>query len=226
MACAGRCASAVRRDELLQLFQPRRSDPRNGVELLHGSERTVLLPVVEDLLRRHGPDTRERIELLERGGVQMHRPARRAGCARARRDRRPASRNDDLLTVGDRSREVDELDLCLRRDAACARECVRDARPARQAIEPRATNGPDDVHDEQLRRRRRCRGGGRDGRRCGGLRSEEEATSQDEHDEDRDGGDRDLASTERKVAQHLRWWRRKPYVSVTTLCRKFGTLWV
>jgi len=122
-----------RRDEILQLFQPRRSDPGHGVELLDGTERAVLLAIVEDLLRRHGPDAWEGVELLEGCAVQMHRARRAPGKCRSCPSayRLPTPRDDDLLAVRDHGREIDELDLRLRCNPACLRERIGNSRTMR-----------------------------------------------------------------------------------------------
>src|SRR5919201_5784840 len=68
-------------DEVAKLLEPSGPDPWNGVELVPGAERARLFAVVEDLLRRHRADTRERVELLERGRAQLDRHARRCSAA-------------------------------------------------------------------------------------------------------------------------------------------------
>ena len=55
-----------------KLLEPCGPDSRYRIELVDRAESTVLLPVVEDLLRGDRPDAGQRIELLERGAVQMH----------------------------------------------------------------------------------------------------------------------------------------------------------
>ena len=58
-----------------ELVEPRRADPWDGVQPVHRGERPVLLAVVEDLLRRHRADPGQRVELLQRCGAQVDRPA-------------------------------------------------------------------------------------------------------------------------------------------------------
>ena len=48
-----------------------RTDPVDGVELLHGLEPPVLLAPVHDPLRQDRPDAREGPEFLEAGGVEV-----------------------------------------------------------------------------------------------------------------------------------------------------------
>src|SRR5207247_1999870 len=97
--------------------QPCRPDSRYGVELVDGAEAAVLFPVVEDLLRRHGADSRERVELFERRAVQMDGPARgrSAGAAGGGDPCASTPGNDDLLPVRNSSGEIDELQLRLGR---------------------------------------------------------------------------------------------------------------
>ena len=52
-----------------------RTDPVNGVELLHGLEPPVLPAPVHYPLRQHRPDARESPEFLEAGGVEVDLPA-------------------------------------------------------------------------------------------------------------------------------------------------------
>src|SRR6266516_5059927 len=125
---------------------PRRPDPGNRIELVDRTEATVLLAVVDDLLRGHRPDTRERVQLFERRAVQMDGPGRnRAGsrsctCTRARNRRGSAPRNDDLLAVRDAGGEVDELELSLARRPAGARHRVGDPRAVGHPVQARAAD--------------------------------------------------------------------------------------
>jgi RNA polymerase sigma factor (sigma-70 family) len=120
----------------------------------------VLLPVVEDLLRRHGPDARKRVQLVERGRVQMNRAAGRAAntaltCLRGRSgfDNLPA-RNDDLASVRNLSREVDETQVGSPSGPTGAADRVRDSSAVDEPVQPRPPNRADDM-DDQARRRRR-----------------------------------------------------------------------
>src|SRR5947208_8487405 len=109
-------AATSRRNQPLQLLDSRRPDPGDRVELVHGGERTVRLAVVENLLRGHRADARERIELLQCGGVQVDGAGRGGAASRpADRGARSSTRDDDLLTVRDGCGEVDELELSLAR---------------------------------------------------------------------------------------------------------------
>ena len=114
-ACGGRTVTS-RDHQSLQLGHVRGPDPRHALQLGDRVERPVLLAVVEDLLRRDRPDSRQVLELLERRGVQVERRGRRrARRGRGRRDDagRTASRHDDLLAVGDGSGEIDRAELRL-----------------------------------------------------------------------------------------------------------------
>ena len=73
-----------RRYQPTELLQPSRADSGDGIELVDRAESTVLLPVVENLLRRDGADSWQRVELLHRGAVQMYRAYRRwcTACSR------------------------------------------------------------------------------------------------------------------------------------------------
>ena len=120
----------------------------------------MLLPVVDDLLRRHGPDAGKRVQLIERRRVQMNRAARRAAnaaltCLRSRAgfDDLPA-RNDDLASVRDLSREVDETQVRSPSGPTGAADRVRDSSAVDKPVEPWSPNRADDVDDEARRRRR------------------------------------------------------------------------
>src|SRR5690242_12015255 len=78
------------------------ADPGNLVELVNGPEPAVLGAEVDDLLRRRGPDAVERVELLERGGVEVDRLGRRGRRGRGRgrrRGTRGTARHEDLAPV-------------------------------------------------------------------------------------------------------------------------------
>src|SRR5213596_470886 len=85
-----------RRHQLSQLLEARRTDTRDGIELVDRAEGAVLLPVVDDLLGGDRPDYRQGVELLERGAVQMHWPARQRAADGSRDDTGAATRHDDL----------------------------------------------------------------------------------------------------------------------------------
>src|SRR5262249_12649098 len=104
-AC-GRRKVTSRDHQSLQLSQPSRADNVHAFELGDRVKRTVRLPVVQDLLRRHRTDARQPVELLRRRSVEVEWPrSRGAGTRRGRRHTAgTAGRNDDLLTVGHRRR--------------------------------------------------------------------------------------------------------------------------
>ena len=120
----------------------------------------MLLPVVDDLLRRHGPDAGKRVQLIERRRVQMNRAARRAAnaaltCLRSRAGFDDlAARNDDLASVRDLSREVDETQVRSPSGPTGAAHRVRDSSAVDKPVEPWSPNRADDVNDEARRRRR------------------------------------------------------------------------
>ena len=120
----------------------------------------MLLAVVEDLLRRHGPDAGKRVQLIERGRVQMNRAAGRAVDTaltglrgRSGFDDLPA-RNDDLASVGDLGREVDETQVGSSRGSTGAADRVRNSSPVDEPVQPRPPNRADNVDDEARGRRR------------------------------------------------------------------------
>ena len=120
----------------------------------------MLLPVVEDLLRRDGPDAGKRVQLVERGRVQMNRAAGSAAntaftCLGRRGgfDDLPA-RNDDLASVRDLSRKVDESQVGSPSGPTGAADRVRYSSAVDEPVEPRPPNRADDVDDEARRRRR------------------------------------------------------------------------
>ena len=112
-------------------------------------EGAVLLAVVEDFLRGHGPDAGQRVELLERRRAELHRarPALRGGGARSgRRAARAPPGHDDLLPVGERRGEVHLREVGLGSGPARAGEGVRDPRALREPVQARPAHGSDDVH--------------------------------------------------------------------------------
>jgi RNA polymerase sigma factor (sigma-70 family) len=120
----------------------------------------VLLAVVEDLLRRHGPDPGKRVQLIERRRVQMNRASGRAATSaltcvgrRAGLDHLPAW-NDDLAPVGDLSREVDEGQVGPPGGPTGAANRIGDSSAVDEPVKPRPPNGSDDVDDEARGRRR------------------------------------------------------------------------
>ena len=73
---------------LPQRREPHVADPGDLAELLDRPEAAALLAGVEDLLRGDGADPGERVELLERRGVEVERLPLGAGARRGRRPRR------------------------------------------------------------------------------------------------------------------------------------------
>ena len=121
------------------------------------------LPPVEDLLRRHWADAGQRVELLERGRVEMDGAGGTGRCgarlARTRCHRRRAPWHDDLKPVLHRSGEVDRLEIGLARRPARASHGIRDPRPVAEGVQPGPPNSADDVDDDlPVRGRRGVRG--------------------------------------------------------------------
>ena len=106
--------------------------------------------VVDDLLRGHRADSRERIELLGRCGGQMHGTGggtrrRSPGC----RTRVAACRNDDLLAVCEGRGEIDQREVGSAGGAPGARDRVGDPGALSQPEKPWPANCADDVHDQE-----------------------------------------------------------------------------
>ena len=111
----------------------------------------MLLAVRDDLLGGHRPDAGQPVELLGGRRVEMDR---RRGRAAARRDggRTPSLRRDEhLLAVRERGRQVDQRRIGVPRQAAGAGDRVGDARSLRQPVEPGPPDRAGDVDDEQPR---------------------------------------------------------------------------
>src|SRR5438128_1933688 len=130
-----------RRDQSAERLQPRGPDTRDRIELVDRAESTVLLPVGEDLLRSDRPDSRQRIELLQRGAVEMYRACRYTSAGRCESTAEPAPRHHDLLSVGDSCGEVEQLDLRFRRRPTRPNDRIRDTGTVLQPIEPGPPNG-------------------------------------------------------------------------------------
>src|SRR5215211_891958 len=148
---SGRESRRSRRHQLPQLLEPRRSDAGDGVEVVDRAEGAVLLAVMDDLLCRYRPDSRELVELLDGRGVQVNRPCRRrllTGARRPRLRRSNAFRDDDLRPVRDRRGEVDEAQIGASGRSPGTAQRIRDPRPVGESVEPRAPDGADDVDDE------------------------------------------------------------------------------
>ena len=107
------------------------------------------------MLGGHRPDAGQLVELLDRRRVQVDLAARgRRARAGGRRGRHASlERDDHLLAVGQRRREVDEVERRLRPRAPSLRDRIVDAAPFRQSVEPRSQDGACDVDDELAGRR-------------------------------------------------------------------------
>ena len=79
--------------------------------------------------------------------------------------RRTAPRDDDLLAVDERSREVHRSEIRTSGRAACPGDRIRDPRPVTQPEQTRAPDRADDMHVEQGRARD-APGGADPGQRC------------------------------------------------------------
>ena len=97
--------------------------PGHSFEVVDRRERTVARAVVDDRRRRRRADARQRLELGGGGGVDV-RPGRRCGVAAATPGRAagppdgtaagstsPACGHVDPLTVGERRREVEPVEV-------------------------------------------------------------------------------------------------------------------
>jgi len=119
--------------------------------------------VGDDPARGDLADSREGVELLDRGGVEVDRrarlsrgaglraPAHLAGGARGPGQRGhglAVARNADLLAVGDPARQVDRLELGPGRRAAGRLDGVHDPAAGRQPDESRAAHPPHHVHGD------------------------------------------------------------------------------
>src|SRR5947209_15145990 len=103
--------------------QPLLADPRHVVEVVDAAEAAVLAAVLDDLLRRRGPDAVERAQLLRARGVEVdRRPGRglpgpaggNAGRGVRRRTGGPAARarrHHDLPPILQTGREVERLEV-------------------------------------------------------------------------------------------------------------------
>ena len=71
---------------------------------------------------------------------------------KARRPPLDAERDEHLHAVDERRREIQRGEIGALRRSARARDRVRDASPFPESQQPRATDRPDDVHDERAAR--------------------------------------------------------------------------
>jgi RNA polymerase sigma factor (sigma-70 family) len=181
----------------------------------------VLLPVVDDLLRCHGPDAGKLVQLVERRRVQMNRAPGRAAdtaltCLRSRAclDHLPA-RNDDLAPVRDLSREVDQTQIGPPRGPTGAADRIRDSSTVGEPVEPRPPNRADHVDNEARRGRRfdlSCLGrGALDG---GGAAADEEPPGDEQRGDEQRGTDQCTSACDLEVVHALdRRGRRAPCLS-------------
>ena len=161
----------------------------------------MLLPVVEDLLRRHGPDAGQSVELLERGDVQVHRSCRPGwGACSCRGGASSHARgHDHLLPIGEGRGEVHERPIGFLGQATRARERVGNARSLLEPVEAGPPDRPDNVdHKPRVGDRQRGR---RRQHVCGlsGSGPEQQAVREDEHEQQHSGCEDRAASGDRKL---------------------------
>jgi hypothetical protein len=136
----------------------------------------------------------------------MHGPCRgaraRSGPGACRRsDGYAASRDHDLLSVGDERSAVHELELGFRSGAPGTREGIGHPRPIAEPIQAWSPNRADhvdvDVPRPRLRRGRRRRA---DGRRHGdAIVPEEHASGQHEHHDEGDGPEQEASAIDCEI---------------------------
>jgi hypothetical protein len=107
----------------------------------------VRLPIVDDLLRRDGPDSRQGVELLGRRRVEIDGSGRHGPGAGSRSS--AACRHEHLLAVGKRCGEVDEVELGSLGRASRTGDRVGNPRPLRQPVEPGTADRARNVDDER-----------------------------------------------------------------------------
>ena len=135
--CVASTARASRRHQVAELLHPRGPDAGDVVEILDRAEGPVRSPPVDDLLRRDRTDARELVELVDGGDRKAHLRSRRRRARYRRRPCRHPARHDDLLSVGQRRREVDDGEV------GTAGRPARAARARRQpAPRPLNLNSP------------------------------------------------------------------------------------
>src|SRR5579884_45297 len=151
-----------RHHQALQVVQPRGTDAGDGVELVDRRERAVLLAVLDDLLRGHRADARQRVELLRGRGAERDwrargRAVRGSGGARrgAHPARRPPGYDHHLLAVRERRGEVGRGGIGTAGEAAGAPDGVLDAVSLDEPVHARAVDRADHVDDDRPRRARR-----------------------------------------------------------------------
>jgi hypothetical protein len=62
---------------LAHFFEPLRSDPTNGTQIIHAFKRAVRLAHLQNLVRSHRPNPRHQLQLLRSGRIQVDRRFRR-----------------------------------------------------------------------------------------------------------------------------------------------------
>src|SRR5262245_48043716 len=127
-----------------------RPDPVHLVELVHGGKTAVLVAVLDDLLRRHGADPLDLVQLLDGRAAEADRTGlprgRGGGCRSA-----PTPRDHNLLAVAEAGGEIDRVLVCASDEAAGPPHGVGHPRPGRQAIDAGPSHGTGHVHDHILR---------------------------------------------------------------------------
>src|SRR2546421_1738637 len=119
------------------------ADARDLHQVLDAAERPVLVTVIDDLLREHGTDPRQVLEVGLGRAVDVHlaagllrRPTTRRGCGRCL----PLLRHNHLLAVDERPREIDRLRLGVAQEAAGRAHGVDHARALCEVVDARLAN--------------------------------------------------------------------------------------
>jgi hypothetical protein len=128
-----------------------------------------LSPEFDDLLSRDRADSVDRVKLLDARAAEAYRAVFGAGAGGGGRgSSRPAGREDDLLSVREVRRPVYRLDNGAPPGPAGAPDRVNDARPCRQAVDPRAPHRARYIDDDVAAAPAEPEAPGRSGRRRGG----------------------------------------------------------
>jgi hypothetical protein len=163
----------------------------------------VLLAVVEDFLGGRRTDPWKRVELLERRRAQLHRPRRGTGGCAAGGARRASPWDDDLLTVGERRREVHLREIGLGGRPARTGDGVRDPRALPEPVQARPAHGSDHVHHHPRggkagHARRGDRRWGERLRLCGRARVQDQAAQEQDRGERAGGGQQQAPPLEKE----------------------------
>jgi hypothetical protein len=135
----------------VQRRQPGGANAAHLVELVQRPEAAVLGAVVEDPLSQRRPDAVQRLQLLERGRVEVHRRLRAARCSRRHADDRlAAAGHHHLLAVGQPGGEVQTGQVGAAGGPRLAHG-VQHPRTGRQPVDARAPHRPHHVHDHNRR---------------------------------------------------------------------------